>query len=247
MTLLPLSFEDQAQQFWFYGQIFVFFFLVVCFIMMLQMKRKTDMESQKAFHHGFAWFIFTTIIAQGLFLLEETWGFAGNGDLLPRFIRIGGTGYEYTIFICFAFGFIFLMKPIEMYILNKDKLRITALNKVAAVCVTVPYVCSAIYHPAGWIEIWTLIAYPGIAVFAIAALFSMFGSFLFYIRLGIRGTGSIKRKGYLIGFGIILMYIALLAGSQVASDIGGWAGAILGPGVMILGSLMVIVGHRIEM
>lgn len=232
---------------WFYGQVFVLFFLILYMILMFYSRRKSQIQSQQEFYFGFGFFVLSCIIAQGVYLAKITYDSFGIGLDLPRLIEIGGTGYEFFMVICFSFGFIFLMKPIEKYILNKQKLTIYKLNIISFFALITPYIGAIIYFNPPMDEYWTLAAYPGIGLFAISAIFSMFGSFIFYIRLALTSTGAIKRKGYLIGFGMIFMYASLIIGSLIADKIGGWAGAILGPGVMILGGLMVIIGYRIQM
>ncbi len=65
--------------------------------------------------------------------------------------------------------------------------------------------------------------------------------------MGFKGTGLLKRKGFLIGFGMVIMYTALIAGSTLNSKMGGWIGAISNPFLMVLGELMIIFGQKIEM
>jgi hypothetical protein len=249
--IFEISFSIPSDRFWFYGQICVLIFLILYFAMMMYSKRKSQIVSQKEFYHGFAYFVLTCIIAQGSYILkilyEDLWHEGEDLEFFKRYIAIGGTGYEYFMVICFSLGFIFLMKPIEKYILNHEKLNIYKFNKISFLAVIVPYIGAMIYFEPPWNEYWTYVAYPGIGLFAISALISMFGSFIFYIRLGMKATGSIKKKGFLIGFGMILIYASLIIGSQVSQKIGGWAGAILGPGVMIIGGSMVLIGHRIQM
>ncbi|MBD3351278.1 MAG: hypothetical protein GF364_07305 [Candidatus Lokiarchaeota archaeon] len=246
LILLDFNFSDNAERYWFYGQLFLFFFLVVYFILMLRSKHKTELQTQKDMYHGFGWFVFSTVLAQGIYVVKLIWDFTDQGEFIPRKIRIGGTGYEYVMFMCFSLGFIFLMKPIEQHILHKENLWITKLNKITLIFMVIPYIGSWLYYQPPWNDYWTYAAYPGLVLVILSALFSMFGSFFFYIRLGIVSSGLIRRKGFLIGIGIILMYIGLIAGSEIKSSIGGWAGAILGPGVMLVGAIMVIIGHRIQ-
>lgn len=213
---------------------------------MFYSKHKSQIQSQKEFYFGFGFFVLSCIVAQGVYIAKITYDSFGIGLDLPRLIKIGGTGYEYFMVICFSFGFIFLMKPIEKYILNKEKLVIHKFNIVSFIALTIPYLGAVIYYNPPMDENWTTIAYIGIGLFGISAIFSMLGSFIFYIRLALTSTGAIKKKGYLIGFGMIFMYASLIIGSFIADKIGGWAGAILGPGVMILGGLMVLIGYRIQ-
>jgi hypothetical protein len=238
-----INFHDQADMIWFYGQVGVLVFLIVYLIFIFQSANKSEADSQKEIFHGFAGFIISNIGNQTMFLIHTIYDRNNSSDLLPRVIRIGGTGYEFLMLIFFAIGFYFLMKPIEKYLLQKEKLRITALNMTSFVVLLTIYIGSLLYHEGVWEDYWTYIAFVGVGIFGFSALFSMFGSFLFYLRLGIKSTGIIRKKGFLIGFGIIFLYIGILVGTSLDD----WMSIVFGPGIMIVGGIMVLIGHKIEL
>ncbi|MHA1819287.1 MAG: hypothetical protein ACTSU2_07850 [Promethearchaeota archaeon] len=243
-----LIFDDLADKVWVYAQIFVFISLIVFSILLVRLYRQAKMEAQKEIQKGFMLFSFTIVLTQLFYLMQiihsRLEGVSGN--LYPRYIKIGGTGFEYLMILFLAFGYLFLMKPIEKYLLNREKLVITTLNKISIVALIIPYIGSVIYHEGDWIIYWTDAAYPGLVIFIFASLFSILGSFYFYLRLGFQSSGILRKKGFLIGIGILIMYIAVGAGSFINQEIGGWAGAIFHPILLIMGAVMTIVGLGIE-
>ncbi|MFX0103845.1 MAG: hypothetical protein ACFFCS_30060 [Candidatus Hodarchaeota archaeon] len=213
-------------------------FLIAYTIVMFYLGKKSQIESQKEMYRGFGLFVITLVAASLLSTINRA-------DVFPKLIRIGGTGFEYLLIICFALGFIFLMKPIEKHILNKEKLRFTKLNIVTFILVLIPYICSAIYHEGSWIDNWTMLAVPGLCFFLVSMIISIFGSFSFYIRLGIRSTGIVRTRSLLIGIGIIFMYAGLIL-NALDLGLGEYVKALLGTTVMIIGAIMVIRGYLMK-
>jgi hypothetical protein len=227
---------------WALGQIVVLLLLILIDIILLNLARKSDFESQKAMFKGFGLFVVACSIIQALYVMQIFYSRAFEGrDLIPRFISIGGTGYEYVMFMGILLGFSFLMKPIENYLMQRPKAPITKLDIIGLVLLLIPYLGAIIYSVSPWDEYWTWAAYPGVGIGGLGVVISIIGSFWFYIRLGLKSTGMIRTKGYLIGFGIFLMYIGILVGQFME----GWL-VVLNPLTIVIGAWMVIRGQKIQ-
>jgi hypothetical protein len=253
--ITQILFADLKEEVEFFVRFALLIFLINYCIIMYKSARVQDAAiSQKEIAKGFGNFVLAINLAQILFLVKLVYDELSGKYLFPRYIKIGGTGYEYIMMLCFALAFSFLMKPIEKYILQRERFWITKMNQIALILLLIPLIIAFLLNQPE-VPIWTYLAYPGLAVFAIAALVSIFGSFLFYIRLGIQGIGEIKKKGYLIGFGMILLYLGLilvtvsfssLIGIETIHEIMLWVDALFGPSLMVIGAVMVIAGHKLN-
>jgi len=244
--IFQIEFADELDMCWYISQIIILVFFIIYFLLTLRKWLKAELEVQKDMQKGWALFVLTIVLVQSLYLAEETADRTIHSEIFPKYIRIGGSGLIFLMILLFAFSYIFLMYPIEKYLLKREKLWITKLNKISFFLLLIPYIGALIYFNPPMDKYWTYIAWPGLVMFFFSTLFSIFGSFFFYLRLGFQGTGVVKKKGLLIGFGILMMYFALLVGLTIDTSIGGWIGIIFKPFTMIAGVLMVIAGNQIE-
>jgi hypothetical protein len=171
------------------------------------MRRKGAGKPQKEISKGFALFGISIAISQALRLMYDILLSSGI-KIFPRFIKIGGSGYEYIQVIFIILGLIFLINPIEKYILHKEKLTITKLNIITLILAIIPYFGAAITFDLDSV-FWTNIAYVPLLLVITVVLYSLYMSFAYYIRLGIASTGRVRRKALLIGFGILIFWLNL--------------------------------------
>ena len=241
-----ITFRSDADMVWGLGQIPVLISLVVVALIMFFHFKKSTADSQRALFKGFGVFVTCVSLIQLLYVIQILWTRSDlGGDFLVRYIRIGGTGFEYIMFLGFLLGFSFLLQPLEMYLMEKPKTPITKIDIIGFILLLIPYLGAILYSHPPMDEYWTLLAYPGVAIGGLGVLLSLIGSFWFYVRLGLKSTGILRQKGFLIGFGILAMYIGILAG-QLLGDLGEWF-LVAEPILICVGAWMCIRGLQIQL
>lgn len=231
-----------VEDIWFGAQVFILVLLVSFALLMLVRSHRSDLQSQKHFYLGFALYIVACLVAQSLYVVQNYLKmYQGFSSVYPRIIEIGGTGYEWLMIMCFAAGFIPLMFPIEKYMLQAHSLRILKLNIATCLLVVAPWVAAWFIEDR---ELATLLAYPGVALAALSAVISFGGSVVVYLRLGAKSTGSIRKKGFFIGIGLLLVYAGFIGGSNISAEYG--LLVLTGPVMMVVGALLILRGFQIE-
>ncbi len=243
---MALEFSDISRFYWFVGQNIVCGLLLIFTIVILWNAKKSEAKSQKEMFLGLGLFSLSALVAQILYLYQLYMKHSGQQDILIKVMKLGGSGYEYIMMLCFAIGFYFLLPPIEIYILNWPKKYFSKISLVSFILLFIPWLIALITYDGQINEFYSYLSYPGIGLFGIAALVAVFGTIYIYLKIGYSSTGSIKKKGYFIGIGLSLMYFALIVGSEIASRLGGWFAAIFNPGIMIIGCILVISGEKIQ-
>ena len=243
---MELEFSDISRFYWFVGQNIVCALLLLFTMILLWNSKKSEVDSQKEMFRGIGLFALSASIAQILYLYQLYMKHSGQQDILIKVMKLGGSGYEYLLILCFAIGFYFLLPPMEIYILNRPKKEFSKIALISFILLLIPYLIALLTYSGQINEIYSIIAIPGIILFGIAALVGVFGTVFIYLKLGFKSTGSIKKKGYFMGVGLALMFFALIVGSEISSKIGGRFAAIFNPGVMILGGIFVIMGQKIQ-
>ncbi len=235
---------SNTQNIWYLGQWAVLFILMIIGVYLILLSRKSDFKSQKAMFIGLSLFLWVAVINQFAFVISmylESYS-AYNVKIFPQVILIGGGGYIWILLMCFALGFIPLMYPIEKYVLQVKRLWITPLNIVTFFLVLIPFILTFfITNPT----LRTELAYPGLVFFVLSGLISFFGPCFIYIRVGMQSSGIVKTKSFLMGFGLLLIYIAILVGSEVKQYLGGYL-SLFGPIVLIIGLWMVLRGLTMQ-
>ena len=66
----------------------------------------------------------------------------------------------------------------------------------------------------------------------------------FYLVLGVKASGSIRKKSFLIAFGFILVFTGLFLTQLPGSE--AWI-SLISPSVMILGFILLVTGYRIQL
>ena len=246
IEFMELTFSDASRFYWFIGQNIACGLLLIFCIILIWNSKKSESQSQKEMFLGFGLFALSASVAQILYLIQLYMKHSGQSDFLVRVMKLGGTGYEYILLLCFAIGFYFLLQPMEKYIMNRPTKTFSKIALISFILLLIPYLIALITYSGEINEIYSILAYPGIVLFGFVAIISVFGTVFIYLIIGKKSTGSIKKKGYFIGIGLFLMYFALIIGSEISSKIGGWMAAIFNPGVMIVGCILVISGQKIQ-
>jgi len=243
---MALEFQDASRFYWFVGQNIVCGLLIIFTFVLLWNVKKSEAQSQKQMYFGLGMFSLSALVAQLLYLYQLYMKHSGQPDILVKIMKLGGTGYEYILLLCFALGFYFLLPPIETYILNWPKKYFSKIALISFFLLIIPWLIALITYDGQINELYSYMSYPGIALFGITAVVAVFGTIYIYLKIGYKATGSIKKKGFFMGFGLALMYFALIVGSEIARLLGGWFAAIFNPGIMIIGCLLVISGQKIQ-
>jgi hypothetical protein len=236
---LALDWTDPGTA-WYFGQVAVFVLLLVNAFYIYGLSRKDITDIQREMYKGFAFFIFFVCLNQLAFLAEATEELISGEDFYPQIIDIGGTGYIWIMIILFAISFVPLMRPIEKYVMGHSRLWIAQLNKVTVVFVVIPWVYGVISQDIVWA---TYIAYPGLVLAVFSALFSIFGSFIYYLKIGFSSTGQVRSKSLFIGIGMAITYFGVIGGSQIRYDLGVTAG-LIGPICLAIGLILTLRGFR---
>jgi hypothetical protein len=163
--------------------------------------------------------------------------------------------FEYTlksqiiIMLClFFWSFVAIMYPIEKYIQKKKKFTVTILLLIGGIgsgllwfifCyLRVPLSVELI-----WLQIIIGLVF-GISIIGLAI--SVLAFSYFYLKLAFSSTGIIRKKSFIIFFGLFFMYFSLIGGNLFRPDVEGTLLELMGPIALMLGIFVLIYGFRLK-
>jgi hypothetical protein len=225
------------------GQAIVAILLLANGIYLLLLARKSEIPSQRQVFMGTSLFLLTCMVLELGYIIDLYFrNFkVPPVDVFPKFADIGGPGYMYLMLVIFAFGSIPLMFPLEKVLLNSKSMWRTKLAVIGFLILLIPVV-GIILIPE--IETRTLITYVGLPFFAFSIILSVGGNIFFYIRLGVKSPGYVRKKSWSIGFGILVTIIAIvlaffLKGTDILSN-------FVSPAVLCIGLWLLLRGEQMK-
>lgn len=228
---------SEPDDLWYFFQFIALITLIVIGIYLIVLSRRNPTGSAHAFFMGLTLFLWICILNQFVFLFDiYVRRYITGQEFIPKVIGVGGNGYIWVMLILFSLAFIPLMYPIEKYVTQSPKMPITKINITAFIGVLIPYCLVPFIDDY---QLRTYIAWPGLALFVLAALGSLFGSIIIYLRVGFAGAGVVRQKAFLMAFGLIITYVGIIGGSSIQSSSDLFLG-IIGPISIIIGLSMVL-------
>lgn len=258
---------------------FISTFAMLCIFIIFAVKFISDSRdfekgsAQKAFYMGLGLFIISVAIGEGFYLLdlvfrthfggrifyqvEPTKSVAFNwpdvvgyplGSLMNR-------DYYIAIFLILLISLSFLMKPLEKFMLRKDKPVVTYLNRIL---IPAPIVIRIFeLNLKNWFGIQVLegsipyyvfmvlwIFIIGVIVFSIGILMYL------YLKMGVKSPkgSNLRKKSFMIIFGIIFWLLAVFLTKTIFDQIdgGSWYYFPIVPLLLIMSVSSMIYGFRRE-
>jgi hypothetical protein len=241
------------------GILFILAFFGAYFIRRYIKKRAIN-KIQARFNLGYGLFFIIQSINQVFYLLSSV----SNGstflvpeihDYLVREAPILLFGMDkplfrldfqiYFMFIFFQLSFLLILFPTEKYLRNSKKYPVSALLVLSIVFLTfiltlghfipsdfasIPDTMKpalGIIHPILMIEI--------LLTFAL----SMVVAVVFYIIIGVKTTGELRRKSFFTAFGFIIWFMSVIVGNVIKPYLDGFL-ILIGPMMFYCGTFMLV-------
>jgi hypothetical protein len=195
-----------------------------------------EVTSQKHFYLGLGGFVAFNTITQVIWTLP----FVGRGAINPYMLML------------FLWAFVAVCWPVEKYVTNSKRFPITAINLAGAISMSAYIFIVPWFFPGingvdpMWASAWqTLeyVMYGALGIGAIGVILSLVLIIGFYIVLGGKTGGSVRKKSFLIAFGFLLVFVGLILTQLPKTD--PWVG-LISPTVMIVGFTFLGTGYRIQ-
>ncbi len=225
--------------------------LAMPFYLFSQSGKFRDVQSQRDFFRGLGIFVLFNFVTQLLWTIDR-WYISLNhsaGSFLfsleipmwgqpPLFIAL--------LFVFFLWSFVPVCWPVEKYVRNSKRFPVTKINLIAAALLTT-YVITVTFFMqplAMGSDTWNLLT----IVMDVIGGFGILGAILFalliigfYVILGIKGSGFVRKKSTFIWLGFLLVFIGL--GLTQMRE--GWF-SLISPLTMILGFIFLASGYQME-
>jgi hypothetical protein len=249
---------DINEQIWLITQLSIAIILIVMGIYFFgQSVKFKEVKSQRYFYLGLSLFVAFNTVTQVLWTVDK-WTIdlmAGtppsDGSIVVDFNLpfIGGGAFIPYLFMLFLWSFAAVCWPVEKFVRNSKHFPLTTINLAAAISMTAYIFVVSLFFP-GIVRndaSWKALYYPMIAICVLGILGTLLFILLivgFYMVLGFKTSGSIRKKSLLIAFGFICVFVGL-ALTQVSKGYGPWV-SLLSPSVMLVGFAFLVTGYRIQ-
>jgi len=239
-----------------YQSIIALIMIVMMVYFFAQSVKLREVTSQKHFYMGLGGFVLFNLITQviwtfdkwlsqattlpeptdGSFIVDFTLPFVGKGAINPY------------LFMLFLWGFVAICWPVEKYVTNSKRFPVTTINLIGAIGMSVYMFVVPWFFPGitDTSEAWEPLQYVMYGVLGIGAIGLILALVLiigFYLVLGAKTSGSVRKKSLLIAFGFMLVFIGLVL-TQLPKD-NPWMG-LISPTMMIVGFVFLGTGYRIQ-
>ncbi|MBN2152670.1 MAG: hypothetical protein JW839_14560 [Candidatus Lokiarchaeota archaeon] len=242
-----------------YQALIAIIMLVMMTYFFAQSVKLRDVTSQKHFYLGLGGFVAFNLITQLIWTIDK-WidairtvenppGF--DGSYVVDFVLpfVGKGAINPYLFMLFLWGFASVCWPVEKYVRNSKRFPITVINLIGAIAMAaytfvVPWFFPGISDAS---PAWETLEYAMYGVLGIGAIGLVLALVLiigFYLVLGGKTSGSVRKKSILIAFGFMLVIIGLLL-TQLPKEGNPWIG-LISPSVMIVGFIFLGTGYRIQ-
>jgi len=216
-----------------------------------------EVKSQRYFYLGLSLFVAFNTITQVLWTVDK-WTIdliegtpPSDSSVVVDFTIpfIGGGAFIPYLFMLFLWSFAAVCWPVEKFVRNSKHFPVTIINLAAAISMTVYIFVVPLFVP-GIVRndaSWKALIYPMYAICVLGILGALLFMLLivgFYMVLGFKTGGSVRKKSLLIAFGFMLVFVGL-ALTQVSKGYGPWV-SLLSPSVMIIGFVFLGTGYRIQ-
>ncbi len=244
-----VTLEDQV---WLISQaVIAGILLIMPFYLFLQSAKFRAVQSQRDFFKGLGIFVLFNFVSQLLWTIDRWLMELTRSTDSPLFsldIPFMGqpTLFIAVMFVLFLWSFVPVCWPVEKYVRNSKRFPATKINLIAAIALTT-YLITVVFFMQPLIkgsETWIILTI--IMDFIAGVGFLGAGLFIvliigFYVVLGVKGSGFVRKKSTFIWLGFLLVFVGL-ALTQVR---GGWL-SLFSPITMILGFIFLVSGYQME-
>ncbi|GAB4317446.1 MAG: hypothetical protein Kow0069_20210 [Promethearchaeota archaeon] len=232
------------------------------FFALARRERAASNQSAAVFNLGYCAFFLVNAVNQLAYVADSVDAFwpefnavlARDYALALPELGIGDVGLSSQIvfmIVCFLWSFVLNVHAVEKYLRQSSKRPLSRAGVVAAVAATVAWL--AWYQP--WLSNPAFVQVPspptpfnyllgfGVVFIVVVGLAMIFLFVAIYFDLARKTPGAVRRKGLVIGFGILFMYASLVAGNLLRGEgllPGYWT--LLGPVLLLAGIAILVYG-----
>ncbi|MEX2680480.1 MAG: hypothetical protein Q6373_002685 [Candidatus Sigynarchaeota archaeon] len=241
-----------------YQTLIALIMLVMMVYFFAQSVKMREVASQKHFYMGLGGFVAFNLVTQAIWTIDKWIGALNtvpnppnfDGSYVLNFILpfVGKGAINPYLFMLFLWGFVAVCWPVEKYVTNSKRFPATSINLIGAIAMSVYIFVVPWFFPgiADGSEAWNVLEYVMYGVLGIGGIGFILALVLiigFYMYLGGKTSGSVRKKSFLIAFGFMLVFIGLVL-TQLPKD-NPWMG-LVSPTVMIVGFVFLGTGYRIQ-
>jgi|SRR5271157_734215 len=254
--------SDLNQLIWNFMEIGIFFILLVFGILFLwlYLKKRKETPVMANFNLGYGFFFLVQCVNQLFYMFLVI----SNGSLLftpemhdylvqSALIFIVGMSKPliklafqiFYMFIFFQISFLFVLFPTEKYLRNSKKYPVSILLGLSIVFGTFLLVV-AHFVPSDYTLIpGSLMILLGIldpvmvAEILLAFLLGMIMAVIYYIIIGAKTTGELRRKSFLTAFGFIIWFLSVVIGNLLKPSMHGIS-ILIGPVMFYAGTIILM-------
>jgi hypothetical protein len=237
-------FTTLSNDLWFTGQSIIALLLFINGIYLLVSARKAEIESQRQIFVGTSLFLLIAAMLEIGYLIDLYCRkyITNPYDPYPKYTTIGGPGYVYLMVVIMGLACIPLQFPLEKHLMQTKSLWRTKLGIITLVILLVPLF---IYYIAYNLSLETTIGFIGLGFFVFLVINSIGGTLYFYIRLGAKSPGFVRKKAWNIGFGFLITFSSVALSFETKGD--SIFENVIGPLLLIIGLWMLLRGELMKM
>lgn len=223
----------------------------IFFLVLGARERKRENPSTATFNLGYAVFFLVNSVNQLAYVVDS------QMDFLPGFRTILRRDYTLSLFgitfdlnsqivfmiTCFLWGFTLNVYAVEKYVRNSKRFPLTIVGTAASGLALAMWLLWYVFqvptpHEAIFYLIGVGILFVGAAVLMMILMFV-----LVYVNLARKTPGAVRTKSLIIAFGILFMYVSLIAGNLLRGEglLPGYL-VLIGPVLLIAGIVVLVYG-----
>ena len=232
--------------------IVIIFIIFGLYYLRLFVKTRADNKIQAHFNLAYTLFFLILSVNQLFYLADADVMFTELGPFLSAPVQIVlvviGIGiYEPAfqivyMFLLFLLPFLFIMFPTEKYLLNRKKCPISIIMAITIILVSAMLVIAhsvpdvtgagdALYNTL-------VILHPAVVLCVLLSfVIGLIGGVWIYVMLGIKTTGTLRKKSFATAFGFIVWFLSVVVGNLLKGEL-----SKLSPFAILLGPILFYAG-----
>ncbi len=217
--------------------------------------KKAGNKGGAAFNFGYIIFFFFTSLNELVYIIDAVGEYSAALGWDPILAAKVVVLFESSIrsqillmMLLFFCSFIPIMYPVEKYIQNSEKMLVSKLLIIGAIGMAIAWFTFCylrIPQPIDFIPFQIIFAILTVVII-LGFLVSIFSFIYSYMKLAAKSTGIIRKKALIVTFGLLFMYISLVAGNLIRPDVVGTPLELIGPILLTLGIVILIYGFKIK-
>jgi len=210
-----------------------------------------------AFNLGYFFFFIFTALNQLIYIIDATseysaaigWDQILDAEIISTVLFDFALKSQIILMLClFFWSFVPIMFPIEKYIRKSEMYPITILLLIGAITSAILWFVFCyllIPQPLELIGLQIIIAII-LLISVVGLLISILAFLYFYLKVAISSTGAVRKKAFLVTFGIFFIYFSLIGGNLTRPNVTDTPFELIGPICLILGIVILIYGFKLK-